>query len=141
MSGIELGFTEDISAEDMARLIRAALGGLPLIVRLPLARAAELGQAAARAGADALTIGAPPRISIQVGERTVTGRLYSPDNFPTALEAVRAVQDVGLPLIGAGGVYSPENAQAMLEAGAVAVQVDAALWSDPGGLVNQLAAL
>jgi len=122
----------------MARLIRTALGGLPLIARLPLARAAELGEAAARAGADALTVGAPPRVSVQVDERTLTGRLYSPDNFPAALEAIQSAKTLGLPLIGAGGVYSPEDAQAMLEAGAVAVQVDAALWNDPGGLVNLL---
>jgi dihydroorotate dehydrogenase len=31
-------------------------------------------------------------------------------------------------VIGGGGVYRPEQAQAMLAAGALAVQVDAALW-------------
>jgi dihydroorotate dehydrogenase len=34
-----------------------------------------------------------------------------------------------LPIIGAGGVWSKENAEAMLSAGAFAVQVDAALWN------------
>jgi dihydroorotate dehydrogenase len=33
-----------------------------------------------------------------------------------------------LPIIGAGGVWNKENAEAMLSTGALAVQVDAALW-------------
>lgn len=58
------------------------------------------------------------------------GRWYSPEVFPLALEAVRAVvnQNLGAPIIGAGGIFSEENARLMLEAGAVAAQVDAALW-------------
>jgi dihydroorotate dehydrogenase (NAD+) catalytic subunit len=144
VSGIELGLRDDVEVGDLTALVRAALGGppqrmaasvmLPLIVRLPVGRAADLCEAAAQAGAHALTIGAPPRGSAQVGDRSVTGRLYGPEHFPLALEALRAVagRGLGLPLIGAGGVFSIEDAQAMLDAGAVAVQVDAALWNDPG---------
>jgi dihydroorotate dehydrogenase len=36
---------------------------------------------------------------------------------------------LGLPIIGAGGVYTKEKADAMLSVGALAVQVDAALWN------------
>jgi dihydroorotate dehydrogenase len=35
---------------------------------------------------------------------------------------------LGLPVIGAGGVWTNENTRSMLDAGALAVQVDAALW-------------
>jgi dihydroorotate dehydrogenase len=35
---------------------------------------------------------------------------------------------LGLPIIGAGGVWNKENADSMVSAGALAVQVDAALW-------------
>ena len=50
-----------------------------------------------------------------------------------ALEAVRAVlaQDLGLPVVGAGGVYSVEAAREMLGAGAAAVQLDAVVWTRP----------
>jgi dihydroorotate dehydrogenase (NAD+) catalytic subunit len=140
VSGIELGFTDDVSAEDLARLIRAALGGVPLLARLPLARALDLAEPAVRAGADALTVGAPPRVSIEIEDRTVTGRLYSYNNFSLALEAVRAIagKNLQLPLIGAGGIASIENAQALLAAGASAVQVDAAVWTEPA-VLNRLA--
>jgi dihydroorotate dehydrogenase (NAD+) catalytic subunit len=152
VGGVELGLRDDLSTAEAQSLIRAAVGGPPLIVRLPLARAPELSQVAARAGADALTVSAPARasppgpISIshqarngegatqdRAEKRKWSGRLYSPECFPAALEAVRAVasQDLGLPIIGAGGIFSIENARTMLEAGAAAVQLDAVLWNEP----------
>jgi dihydroorotate dehydrogenase len=61
----------------------------------------------------------------------VAGRLYGPSLFPQTLETVYSAAKLGLPIIGAGGVWTKENADAMLSAGALAVQVDAAFWS-PG---------
>ena len=63
------------------------------------------------------------------GDRGVTtGRLYGPSLFPRGLETVYSAAKLGLPIIGAGGVWTKENAEAMLSAGALAVQVDAVLW-------------
>jgi dihydroorotate dehydrogenase (NAD+) catalytic subunit len=133
VSGLELGLRDDVSAGECGRLVRAALGGLPVLVRLPLARAGALAPTAAQAGADALVVAAPPRLTVPHAGREVTGRYYGPDTFAPALEALGAVAALGLgvPLIAAGGVYSSENAQAMLAAGAVAVQVDGAAWREP----------
>ena len=36
-----------------------------------------------------------------------------------------------IPIIGAGGVHSPQDARDYIEAGAVAVQVDTATWTQP----------
>lgn len=134
VSGLELGLRDDISAAETSRLVRAGLGSLPVLVRLPVARAASLALAAVQAGANALVIAAPPRLTVTHNERTVTGRHYSPATFADALVALETVAALGLdvPLIGAGGIYSGENARAMLAAGAVAVQVDAAVWRQPG---------
>ena len=136
VSGLELGLRDDVAPGETGRLVRAALGALPIIVRLPVARAAEVAPAAAQAGANALTVAAPPRLTVALGEHTATGRHYGPDTFAPALEALSAVAalDLGLPLIGAGGIYAAEQAQAMLAAGALAVQVDAAVWRRPGVL-------
>lgn len=133
VSGIELGLREDVTAPELSQLIRAAMGGPPLIVRLPLRRAMELGETAARAGADALTVGAPVRRSVPVSGHSLIGRFYGPDVFPSALAALRAVAELALdlPLIGAGGIFSIEQGQAMLEAGATAIQLDAVLWREP----------
>jgi dihydroorotate dehydrogenase len=45
------------------------------------------------------------------------------------LEIVYSAGKADLPIIGAGGVWTKENAEAMLAAGALAVQVDAVLWN------------
>lgn len=58
----------------------------------------------------------------------VTGRLYGPGLFPQSLETVRRLAGAGIPVIGAGGVYTREQIEIMLEAGAMAVQLDAVLW-------------
>lgn len=133
VSGLELGLRDDVSAGETVRLVRAAVGALPVLVRLPMAQAAVLAPAAAQAGANALTVGAPPRISATVGEHQVTGRHYGPDTFAPALGALGAVAalGLGLPLVGAGGIYSADNAREMLAAGALALQVDAAVWRRP----------
>jgi dihydroorotate dehydrogenase len=54
--------------------------------------------------------------------------LQGPALFPQALLTVRDAAQANLPVIAAGGVDSKGNADAMLSAGALAVQVDASLW-------------
>ena len=60
----------------------------------------------------------------------LSGRLYGPALLPQALAVVQAVAQAGLPVFGAGGVYSPADEAAMLGAGASAVQLDAVLWNN-----------
>ena len=63
----------------------------------------------------------------------MTGRVYSPIVKPIVLRLVgvlaRRIQDV--PIIGAGGIHSPQDARDYLEAGAVAVQIDSVAWIKP----------
>jgi dihydroorotate dehydrogenase len=54
--------------------------------------------------------------------------MYGPAVFPLALRLVEKLAGVGIPIIGAGGVYNPENVKSMLNVGALAVQIDAVLW-------------
>ncbi len=134
---VELGLPDGADPDEVAALVGAARSALtlPLLVRLPLSSAVWLAEAAVEGGADALTVGAPPRGSAVHEGRFVTGRLYGPLVHPLALRALRQVAgSVKVPLIGCGGVYSTADARAFLQAGAVAVQVDAALWRDPAGV-------
>jgi dihydroorotate dehydrogenase (NAD+) catalytic subunit len=111
-------------------MARAAAGELPVIVRLPPERAVELAlaiRAAVDGGVEAFSLAAP-RGAVPVAGGVRSGRLYGPAVFPLALAAVQALVKLGLPVIGAGGIYSTADGQAMLDAGAVAVQVDAVLW-------------
>ena len=106
----------------------------PLIVRMPLAWAGALCEAAVESGANALTVAAPPRGTAwhEPSERFISGRLYGPFVLPLALDALRQVAErVSVPLIGCGGIHSVGDGLAFLRAGAAAVQVGGALWHDP----------
>lgn len=132
VAGVEVGVPADMQAENSIALAQAASGELPVVVRLPLERAAGLAAAAAaelaETGIAAASLG-PPRGAIPaLGQTLAHGRLYGPALFPLALAAVEALARSGLPVIGAGGVYQPSQVEAMLAAGALAVQLDSVLW-------------
>ncbi len=129
--GIELGLPPFVDAVTARELARAALGELPLIVRIPLELAFSLPETLAGVGAAAFSLGAP-RGSLPASGGPVEGRLYGPGVYPLALAAVRALAPLEVPIIAGGGVYSPEDARAMLAAGAAAVQLDTVLWRGKG---------
>ena len=101
---------------------------------LPVEQVLTLGPRLVQDGAQAISI-ATPRGALMMSPRRhgdadhlITGRLYGPSLFAHSLETVFSAVRIGLPIIGSGGVWSKENAEAMLSVGALAVQVDAALW-------------
>jgi dihydroorotate dehydrogenase (NAD+) catalytic subunit len=133
VAGIELGLAPEVDPQQALKLVQAAAGELPLIVRLPLERAVELASRILGHGAGAEEVAAfslgPPRGSLPVPEGGFAhGRLYGPAVFPLALRAVEQLGALGTPVIGAGGVYRLDQAKAMLRAGAAAVQLDVVLW-------------
>jgi dihydroorotate dehydrogenase (NAD+) catalytic subunit len=137
--GIEIGLPDAADPDAASAIIQAAHADArqPLIVRLPLSSADALCEAAVEAGADALTVAAPPRGTTwhEPNRRFVRGRLYGPFVHPLALRALRSVAElVTVPLIGCGGIHSEHDALAFLRAGATAVQVSGALWRDPNVL-------
>ena len=134
VGGVELGVRDEEDEGAIAALIAAAVevGGPPVLVRLPLERAAALAPLCAEAGADALVVAAPPRGTLPWSGDYVSGRLYGRGVLPLALRAVReTLEKVDLPIVAAGGVHTVEDARMMLAAGAVAVQIDTLIWRDP----------
>ncbi len=128
LAGVEVSVPPHAAPELVAELVSAGFGERPVIARLPLDRLLELAAPALSAGAVAISLGAP-RGSLQGSTgKMISGRLYGPAFFPQALEIVRQAAQRGIPVIGSGGVYSPQQANAMLQAGAAAVQLDAVLW-------------
>lgn len=126
VAGIELGLPPDADSAYLGEVIEAATGELPLIVRL----APENILPPIFPSAISL---APPRGTLPGSGKGsfVQGRLLGPGLFPLALHAVQAWREVGVPLIAGGGVYHPAQAEAMLAAGASAVQLDLRLWRGP----------
>mgnify|MGYP000359708333 CR=1 FL=1 len=132
VTGVELGLPPDVDPETAQSWVSAAAGELPLIVRVPMERALALAPVVMDAGAAAVSLGAPRGALSAPNGKFQEGRLYGPAVFPLALHTARRLSQMKLPVIGAGGVYHPAQVEAMLAAGAIAVQLDAVLWR--GGL-------
>lgn len=124
---LELGFAPLLADDIVLMSIEMAAGELPLIANLPWEQVLRLGPKALAAGAEAVSLAAP-RGTLPIAAGMASGRLFGPALFPQALWLTREAARSGIPVIGGGGVYSRTQAEAMLEAGALAVQVDAALW-------------
>jgi dihydroorotate dehydrogenase (NAD+) catalytic subunit len=125
---VEIGLPADISPSEATEVVQASTGELPVIVRLPLPRAEELGGVASQAGATAISLGPPRGALPDMQRKLVYGRHYGPAVFPQALRAVGELVKMKCPVIGGGGVYNVDQADAMLAAGAMAVQLDTVLW-------------
>lgn len=126
----------------VAEVVAAARAetGKPLLVKLSpnAADVISVAQAAEEAGADALVVANTlPGMRIDLARRApalgnVTGGLSGPALMPVNLALVwRISREVGIPLVGCGGVGTADHALEYLMAGATAVQVGTALFADP----------
>jgi dihydroorotate dehydrogenase (NAD+) catalytic subunit len=135
VAAVELGFAPLLADDIILLAIEMCQGELPLIVSLAAEQVLSLGPRALQTGAAAISLAAPRgRLPLTHGstseseKRLISGRLFGPAQFPKSLEVVHSAARLGLPIYGAGGVYSKEDADAMLTAGALAVQMDTCLW-------------
>jgi len=126
---VELGFAPLLTNDILMLTLEMCLGEIPLIFSLYVEQVLSLGPRLIQDGADAISIGAPRGALTNDDKQVTTGRLFGPSLFPQSLDIVQSAAKLGIPIIGSGGVWSKENADAMLSAGALAVQVDAALWN------------
>jgi dihydroorotate dehydrogenase (NAD+) catalytic subunit len=148
IAGLELNLAGHADARRVVAVVRAATQ-LPLLAKLPYLegdRQALTNQArsVADAGADAIVvIGSPRGMAINPHSgKPIDGWLSGPALRPLALALVTEVAAaVTVPVIGCGGIASVEDARQFLAAGAVAVQIGAALLADPGAAARIGAAL
>jgi dihydroorotate dehydrogenase (NAD+) catalytic subunit len=136
VDAIELGLNDDTDPAEAQDFVRTVLKQTekPLLVRLPMQDAYELAGPVADEGAGALVVTAPPRGTARdpYSGRLVPGRIYGPLVKPMALRIVGQLANrIDIPIIGAGGIHSPQDARDFIEAGARAVQVDSATWIEP----------
>ncbi len=112
----------------------------PLIVKLSpnVTSIAAMAHAAQRGGADAISlVNTFLSLSIDVETRrprlwNITGGLSGPAIKPIAVRMVwEAAKAATIPIIGLGGIATPEDAVEFLLAGATAIQVGTASYADP----------
>jgi dihydroorotate dehydrogenase (NAD+) catalytic subunit len=130
---------DPMELEHLVQLARAATRR-PLFVKLSpnVTSIAKMAQVAANAGADALSlVNTFLAMSIDTETRrprltNTTGGLSGPAIKPIAVRMVwETAQAVKIPIIGMGGIVTPEDAVEFLLAGATAVQVGTASYADP----------
>jgi dihydroorotate dehydrogenase (NAD+) catalytic subunit len=112
----------------------------PLFVKLSpnVTSISHMAKVAAHAGADAVSL-TNTFLAISIDAETrkprlanVTGGLSGPAIKPIALRMVyEAARAVKIPILGMGGIVTPEDAVEFLLAGAAAVQVGTASFADP----------
>ena len=160
--GRRLGFELNLSCPNVAyadarmfahdpTLVAAAVEAVRAVTDRPVAAklspevpdVAAYAVAAEQAGADAVTVmNTITGMLIDVRTRRPvlangTGGLSGPAILPIAVRQVfQAAQAVAIPVIGVGGVRSPEDALQMIIAGAAAVQVGTASFVDPGTAIG-----
>jgi dihydroorotate dehydrogenase (NAD+) catalytic subunit len=112
----------------------------PLIVKLSpnVTSIGQMARVCAEAGADAVSlVNTFLAMSIDAEERrarlsNATGGLSGPAIKPIALRMVYEVaRSVEIPILGMGGIVTPEDAVEFMLAGATAVQVGTASYADP----------
>jgi dihydroorotate dehydrogenase (NAD+) catalytic subunit len=129
VAGIELGLPTDGGGEAALDLVEAAVGELPLAVCLPLNLAGDdWVKRLPELGASAITLGAPRGALLNENGKPVRGRMYGPSLLPWMFPALFQLRRLGIPLIAGAGIQRRADAEALLKAGAVAVQLDAPVW-------------
>ena len=136
--GAAFGTSCDMAAE-VTKKVRNATKK-PLVVKLSpnVTSIADIAKSVEAAGADAVSLINTilgMRIDVNTGRpvlRNNVGGMSGPAVFPVAVRMVWQVANaVNIPIIGMGGVSSGRDAIELMMAGASAVQVGAAIFTDP----------
>jgi len=145
---VEAGAMEFGTNPDAAAQVTSAVKketGLPVTVKLSpnVTDISEIARSVAAAGADCLCITNTFRgMSIDVEQRkpalgNISGGLSGPAIKPLALYMVYTVaHEVEIPIIGCGGISSARDALEFIMAGASAVQVGTATFTDPQAMLH-----
>jgi len=145
VGGMLFGQDAKQAAAVTAAVVRATT--LPVIVKLTpnVTDIVAIAKAVVDAGADALClINTLQAMAIDIRARrpvlsTVFGGLSGPAIKPVALRAVYQVAGaVDVPIVGCGGIRSGEDAIEFIMAGATAVQVGTATFSNPNAPIDVL---
>jgi len=136
--GVQFG-TSCESSGSITRAVRAHCRK-PLMVKLSpnVTDIASIAQAVEAEGADAISMIntlTGMRIDIETRRPILhnnTGGLSGPAVFPVAIRMVwQAAQQVSIPIVGMGGIANWRDAVEMIMAGASAIQVGTAIFTDP----------
>ncbi|WP_322507791.1 hypothetical protein [Anaerolinea sp.] len=125
VSAIEISLPPRLSTGEKQAFLSAMDSELPIVLVLPL-NGEEIPVPLDRISA--VTLSAPRGMLPSPSGAWIEGRLFSISLFPQMLYAVKQVVQHGIPVIAGAGIYRRAHAQHLLQAGAMAIQVDTVLW-------------
>jgi dihydroorotate dehydrogenase (NAD+) catalytic subunit len=128
LAAISLSFPENLPDIEILSWLDQIICELPLILQVPPARLPSLANFLQETQVSALSMSASRGTLPNQDEINVTGRLFGPALFPQTLQQLVKVMKNHLPVITAGGIYTQEQIDTCLTAGALAIQLDAVLW-------------
>ena len=128
IGAVEISLPQDASPGLVEEWLVAAVGELPIYVCAPLYSPWQDWLSVFNLYNISGIVLSAPRGSIYHNGSLVRGRLYGPTLFPQMLEVLHQNSDCGISLIAGSGIFSFEQAELALQAGASAVQFDACLW-------------
>lgn len=138
------------AAAAVTAAVRRAAGDLPVFIKLGVlgADVVKVAKAVSAAGASGVSlINTLPGLAVDLRRRqpvlgNVTGGLSGPAIKPVALWAVwRVYEEVGLPVIGMGGIMSANDALEFIFSGATAVAVGTGNFVNPRLTVEMVESL
>jgi dihydroorotate dehydrogenase (NAD+) catalytic subunit len=131
-SGLEISFKPGSDLQMMARSLRVAATEWPVIAQLDIGQMSSLlpmiGSEELSAVSFSPMRGSLPAVSSAKADSLVTGRMFGAALYPQALTWLKQAITFGVPVIASGGVTTGEQVDQMLNAGAIAVQLDTAFW-------------
>lgn len=126
---VEIGLPPTARGAEALAFVEAGFGELPLVISLSITLAGESWlKEMPGLGVSAISLSAPRGSLPSDTGRPVSGRLFGPGLLPQTLAAVQAVRRLGVQIIAGAGIFRRQDAQAALDAGAYAVQLDGVLW-------------
>ena len=128
IGAVEISLPGDASPGQIEEWLEAAVGELPIYVCVPFNSTWQTWLSVFNLYNISGIVLSAPRGSVYHNGALVRGRLYGPSLFPHMLDVLHENRDCGIPLITGSGIFSVEQADIALQAGASAVQFDACLW-------------
>jgi dihydroorotate dehydrogenase len=125
---LELGLPPDAAPSTLPAIMDAASGELPVIPCISPDQVSNYLEVVVDLQPAALHLTSPRGSLPGPNGENISGRLYGPAIFPQMLLTAQTLIKTGIPVIADGGIFHAWQASALLDAGVMAVGLDAALW-------------
>jgi dihydroorotate dehydrogenase (NAD+) catalytic subunit len=129
VAAYQVSLPREADAAERKSLLAASGGEKPFLVEIPLDQVNEDLLAGVKESNACGVLLSAPRGKLQNDQKWVRGRLYGPALFPQVVDALRRLRALDKPILVGTGVYTAEQAEALLGLGVEAVQFDLALWA------------